>query len=213
MPVTKTCEVCEGTFDVTPSRADTARYCSWGCRTTGQNQQETLTCPQCRSEFDAPPSEAERRRFCSNDCRYRHFRENGGPNLGDQVTIECAWCGGEERHPPSVAKSRTFCSVGCLGKWQEENLNGENHPAWKGGYSLYVGGWSRRRRKALERDDHRCIECGMGEEEHQTKFDQGLHVHHIKPIREFDDPTEAHALENLETFCRLCHPDEPTENA
>jgi len=30
-------------------------------------------------------------------------------------------------------------------------------------------------------------------------------VHHIKPFRTFDEPTEAHDLDNLIALCRSCH--------
>jgi len=30
-------------------------------------------------------------------------------------------------------------------------------------------------------------------------------VHHLRPLRTFRDPAEAHALENLITVCRRCH--------
>lgn len=30
-------------------------------------------------------------------------------------------------------------------------------------------------------------------------------VHHIKPVRDFDEPQEAHEMTNLITLCKRCH--------
>ncbi|WP_241729483.1 MULTISPECIES: HNH endonuclease signature motif containing protein [Halolamina] len=32
-----------------------------------------------------------------------------------------------------------------------------------------------------------------------------MDVHHICPVREFDNPQDAHRLENVVTLCRSCH--------
>lgn len=61
-------------------------------------------------------------------------------------------------------------------------------------YSTSV--WLDTREKALERDKV-CQDCGR-----QNK----LHVHHITPVREFDDPVDSHELDNLVVLCRRCHP-------
>jgi predicted HNH restriction endonuclease len=34
---------------------------------------------------------------------------------------------------------------------------------------------------------------------------EGLHVHHVEKLREFDTPEAANRLENLLTVCRRCH--------
>lgn len=83
---------------------------------------------------------------------------------------------------------------------------GEHNHQWKGGVSRSYGPtWKGQRREARERDDYTCQRCGMGKEEHEELFDELPHVHHITPFRQFDDPEEAHFLENLITLCRLCH--------
>jgi hypothetical protein len=60
----------------------------------------------------------------------------------------------------------------------------------------YTSGWTEARRKALARD-RVCQDCGRR---------SGLHVHHIEPVRAFDDPADAHYLENLVVLCESCHP-------
>jgi 5-methylcytosine-specific restriction endonuclease McrA len=59
------------------------------------------------------------------------------------------------------------------------------------------------RRLVRNRDCFRCQKCGKHEEEHDTE----LHVHHIVPLREFDEPEEANTPTNLVTVCPTCHAD------
>lgn len=69
----------------------------------------------------------------------------------------------------------------------------------------YGPNWQKRRREALDRDAHRCRSCGASD---QT----GLHVHHIRPFREFgyvpgrnENYRQANELDNLMTLCSSCH--------
>lgn len=68
--------------------------------------------------------------------------------------------------------------------------------------------WEKNRRKAKESDNYKCVDCGMTEEEHKKRddmFGEGLHVHHKKPVKEFEDVEEAHKLSNLVTVCDEDH--------
>jgi len=69
----------------------------------------------------------------------------------------------------------------------------------------YGPNWSSKREDAIERDGFQCSSCGLSREKHYEKFDQDLHVHHIKPLRSFGDYTLANELCNLETLCFDCH--------
>lgn len=81
-------------------------------------------------------------------------------------------------------------------------LNGEDSPLWTGGYEQYYGKtWSRMRDRVRNRDDNVCQLCGIGEEENGRKPD----VHHIEPVRLFEDPNDAHFMENMIQLCRSCH--------
>lgn len=92
-------------------------------------------------------------------------------------------------------------------------LSGPDHPAWKGGYDPYYGpNWQEQREKALRRDNYRCVDCGITNEEHKQKFGRALTCHHVTPIREFkqkyDAPEwweRANELENLVTLCDPHH--------
>jgi len=70
---------------------------------------------------------------------------------------------------------------------------------WEGdGYSSpYPGDWRNIAERTRERDGE-CVRCGVNP-------DRTLSVHHIIPVKEFDDPKDAHYLENLMTVCRSCH--------
>lgn len=63
--------------------------------------------------------------------------------------------------------------------------------------SPYPGNWRNIAKRARERDEE-CLRCGINP-------DRTLSVHHIIPVRAFDDPENAHFLENLITLCRSCH--------
>ena len=55
--------------------------------------------------------------------------------------------------------------------------------------------WGRLRRRALDRDDWRCVRC-------ESPLD--LEVHHVIPL---DQGGPALDLGNVETLCRDCHID------
>jgi hypothetical protein len=83
---------------------------------------------------------------------------------------------------------------------------GELNSNWNGGYGGYYGeSWHEKRREARKRDDYECQACGMGDAEHVSEFGYGLEVHHIKPVRTFDNPDDANYLTNLVTLCTPCH--------
>lgn len=71
----------------------------------------------------------------------------------------------------------------------------------------YGSEWPERRQRVLERDGNQCrlCECSSG------SLNESLHVHHIRPLREFkrDDGTtdfeSANRMENLVTLCPSCH--------
>lgn len=69
------------------------------------------------------------------------------------------------------------------------------------GTAVYNGDWLQVKRRALERDDHQCQHCGKDKETIGREPD----IHHIRPVREFEDPQDAHTTENVVALCRSCH--------
>jgi DEAD/DEAH box helicase domain-containing protein len=71
----------------------------------------------------------------------------------------------------------------------------------------YGPNWKTQRERTLERDGYRCRTCGS-----EARPGQGLHVHHIKPFRDYgyvrgknEAYRLANELENLVTLCASCH--------
>jgi 5-methylcytosine-specific restriction endonuclease McrA len=74
------------------------------------------------------------------------------------------------------------------------------------GHLEYGPDWPKQRARALRRDAWKCQECGLTMNAHRSIWNgEGLHVHHVEKLREFDTPEAANRLENLLTVCRRCH--------
>jgi hypothetical protein len=74
------------------------------------------------------------------------------------------------------------------------------------GHLEYGPDWPKQRARALRRDRWTCQECGLTMNAHRSIWNgEGLHVHHVEKLREFDTPEAANRLENLLTVCRRCH--------
>lgn len=89
---------------------------------------------------------------------------------------------------------------------------GADHPRFKDhSKRIYrTDSWYQNKPKALKRDSHQCVYCGMGQEEHVEKYDRALHVHHIIPahfgVRDDEVLDESvNALSNLITLCEGHH--------
>lgn len=76
---------------------------------------------------------------------------------------------------------------------------GSSGPATDSQY--YGADWEIKREAALRRDGFICQGCGTSE----SDMDSSLHVHHIKPLREFEEPEHANMLDNLVSLCPSCH--------
>lgn len=160
-------------------------------------------CAQCGESVWRKTSQYDKA-FCSDKCRDGWQSENwsGEDNpaySGSRITIKCEWCGSNFDVWEAELERRRFCSMDCVSKWKSENWTGEQSPAYTGYSDDYGDGWYRQRRKTREKYDGICQLCGV--EQSDRKHD----VHHIVPVAEFDDPSDAHGLENLTLLCRSCH--------
>jgi hypothetical protein len=146
--------------------------------------------------------EAGTGRSSSKGCRYPAPRAD----------VTCENCGSVVERPKHLAKRyhEDYCSQECY--LEVRRKGGENAPGWIDGrfsdpeYDRdYNKKWREVRPKAIERDRYECQVCGMTEAEHKQKYDASLHVHHIRPVSEFEDVDDAHELSNLITLCLPCH--------
>jgi len=216
-----TCPVCDEDFVKRRSNSKGEKtFCSREChqehtRKTGIGDMslsgEHVECETCGEEIYRHPYQLEEddRHFCSRECKNKGIQGDGHHYWnGGKTTVECTVCGSDlERYPKQAEKyDRHFCyEKGCRYEWISENHSGEQHPSWKGGKKPYLGSWQRQRTKALERDGYECRACGMDNETHNEVYGKNLHVHHVVPLRNFDDPEDANSLGNLVTTCKDCH--------
>lgn len=113
----------------------------------------------------------------------------------ERVTRVCEQCGDETEFLKSYIerddRHGRFCSHECRCiAMKESNDN-----------VTYNEGWAELRREALDRDGQTCQKCGI----RASELPHDLDVHHIKPVREFEDPSDAHTLLNVICLCRSCH--------
>jgi 5-methylcytosine-specific restriction endonuclease McrA len=159
-------------------------------------------CAECGHEVRVKPAKYEQqdRFFCSRECL-------GSWQSSETVVQQCPNCGSEvERKPYEFKGERGFCDSDCFSEWLSKQRKGEENPQWAGGKPEYYGeDWQEIRRRAVERDDEECQCCGISRDAHIKRFGRDLEVHHIIPIRTFDEPNEANTMDNVVTLCQKCH--------
>ena len=168
-----------------------------------------IYCERCGDFYkEVYESTADHYSVC-DDCRPKVKSERvmgeKNPQFGTGETIEfdCKYCGEHKEQPARNNNRGVFCDGECRNAWLREEHCGENHPWWKGGVSDYYYGpnWEEQREKCLERDNYRCQDCGVSNEDATI----ALNAHHIVPFREFDERERANRVENLVSLCLSCH--------
>lgn len=221
-----TCTWCQNTVEKEPWNIDSDRdhFCDFECRSKYQSEnwsesdnpnwkRVTVHCDYCGDAIQRPPSIAEKGKlnFCDYSCSADWKAENlTGSNhpLYTRVSVECPVCNDEFGLQDHLADddSDHVCSTECFKKYISETTSGEDHPRWQGGQKPYGSGWNKaKRREVRKRDEHKCQDCGMAQEDHLDKHGEKLHVHHIQKARTFDDPEKRNDKNNLITLCRGCH--------
>ncbi len=188
------CEHCGVAFTVPPSEAArrVRRFCSQACyeaERAPRGKPVERRCEQCGASFNAPLWQFDKAgykgRFCSNDCcNASHVGVKRVP------LRHCRQCG-KDYYPYTKTANVQFCSRACHMAWKSAH-------AW--GCKYYGLDWPEQSRKARERDQDTCQDCGK--QQHSPALD----VHHIRPRRLFRGVhVAANALDNLLTLCRSCH--------
>ncbi|ANB55778.1 HNH endonuclease family protein [Anoxybacillus sp. B7M1] len=163
------------------------------------SKKRLVNCSFCGKGIIRKPSEIRENNFCDRHCRRKYLNSK-------RVIVVCNNCGTKFEKKPSVVRNLNFCSIKCMGDYYGKSgmFSGENSGTWAGGDIEYYGpNWRIQRRKARERDNFTCQDCGITEAE----YGQELSVHHIIPFRAFNgDWKRANDLSNLITLCEHpCH--------
>jgi len=186
-------------------------FCNQDCLNQYKTQKASveLECDWCGEMFTVKQSytELDQGVYCSSECGYSYISEarTKEENHGYK---NCHECGKRTRfHKNKIERNeRFFCSEECSNEWRSEYMRGRENPSWDGGYERYYGSnWQEQRKKALERDNYKCVRCGIRNEEHQKTQGRSLHIHHIKPFSKFDGYKLANELTNLTSVCTNCH--------
>lgn len=183
-------------------------------RTANQDvEAHEVHCEYCGTQKEIPPCEYEQseRFFCDNQCQgeflkaTEHINGENSPWWKGKELVECSNCGDSKKVYPSrlQTKSDHFCDLGCYAEWQSQNRRGEKHHQWDpdSQTQFYTGKWKNVRRRVRERDENTCKLCEVDSDD----IGRNLDVHHIRPIRAFSSPSDAHTMDNLIQLCRLCH--------
>ncbi|MFP8955642.1 HNH endonuclease [Natrialbaceae archaeon A-CW3] len=203
----RTCSGCGLEFYDPKSRR---RYCDDCNPNVGPNNgnwrdaTETASCRRCGTAFEYYPSNKDGV-YCSSCVEAADGLLPDNPSSpGERVSVDCGWCDNTLSVYPSRVETNdrgVFCDHACYGRWLSTTIVGEEHHQWAGGSISYGRSWWAIRRQALDRDNYQCQACGRTRDDLERNPD----VHHITPVRQFDDPAEAHTLENVVSLCRSCH--------
>lgn len=206
------CPQCNQMFVPKDERSNRpAKYCSRRCRDDARRTLVTLICVQCGKEFQRKAYlenwSTERGPFCGFGCygqwQSENMRGENNPTYRPDTHLDlvCDWCGVEFqrerwRHQRSSV-GLAFCSRPCFLDYARKHWVGPGSPTWKGGDDpRRCYGYLGAREKAKDRDGHICQDCNSTSD---------LVVHHIVPLKEFQDVRDAHVLDNLVTLCTKCH--------
>lgn len=160
-------------------------------------------CTECGSEIVKVQKEhAEGLSFCDKSCEgsWRE-RQTGEDSMNWDGGVEKRTCPVCDRNHNNGYRYRETCSEECLREYHLKQMGtGEDHPSWKGGYGTYYGSdWPDERSRIRDRDNNTCQVC-------EDEYEDNIPVHHIIPVREFDDPNDAHFGNNMVQVCLSCHP-------
>ena len=117
--LSKTCEVCGGSFTVAPW-LERQRMCSPECRALARRKSmKGRECPTCGKEFRVRPSNPKV--YCSRECFRVTTKGVGHPRwVKDRVRV-CQQCRCEFTGDNASERSKKFCSYACVVAWRREH--------------------------------------------------------------------------------------------
>jgi 5-methylcytosine-specific restriction endonuclease McrA len=224
--ITKICPLCNRTFVVAPSQAETRHYCSRVCAGIAKRKPKPIKTGHSykKGEFQ-------------NHCKLCHisipsnrvYCETCSPKGKCKITSYCEVCGKPIDHWRGY--KRRFCSHTCRLK----RFTTDGNPNWKGGrltLAQRIRGCEKNRKliaSILKRDKYTCQNCGQVggklEVDHIKSFAEilegFLQNYNILSIPEFEYELYLIALKykpfwdkhNLQTLCKKCNWDKHLNNS
>jgi len=200
MQIQKACATCKKEIFVRPARVKEKNFCSKSCGGRSRSKMVLVNCQQCGAEIKKHRyliGKFRNRFFCDSACLGQFQTGDGSPRWRE-ISKKCKGCGRQIDHYLAVKTEVTFCSKEC----RLTNFKGVNSPNWKGGvsFTFYPQEFTKALKKIIkERDGWQCQNCGVAQEELESKNKKLLNVHHIDNDRKNNDQT------NLIALCTMCN--------
>lgn len=162
-------------------------------------KEKEYKCDCCGNSFREYPSQVTSEfKFCSMDCQAEwqsehRTGENAANWSGGKETFECDNCGTEfDQWGSKLRWDKKLCSPEC----RIEASKKKDSPIY------YGKDWPKIAERLVEKVGV-CQAKGC----EKTVCDNGdrLHVHHLKPVREFENPEDAHFKDNMVVLCAKHH--------
>jgi 5-methylcytosine-specific restriction endonuclease McrA len=158
-------------------------------------------CVICQRSFSVPKYHREVITTC---CKYCQSLALSWKKIKG-IYILCSVCDKPVWIMPNRAKKRQtkyYCSISCTNLGFSIYASERNAGYVQTGRKKYYGGnWLNQRKRARERDNFMCKNCGIEEK----IYGKELSVHHLIPFVYFKTYEEANVLENLVSLCEPCH--------
>lgn len=154
-----------------------------------------IRCPSCAKKGKLNPLYGKKRVVSAETREKLRIAKTG-----QKCPQQSEWMKIHKPHLGHKHSKETKALIGALAK--ERYKNSEDNPNYKHGrgndpYPLIFS--YRLKNKIKGRDNYRCLNCGISEEEHLKLVGTKLHIHHV----DYDKTNIAYY--NLATTCRACN--------
>lgn len=125
-----------------------------------------------------------------------HHANVHGESISD-IDKECDLCGTDITIDRTKKSSKYHFCDEC----SKDKIPDGKPESWDSDTVKYGKKWKKMKTRVQKRDENTCQKCGKSEKQLNRK----PAVHHIMPVRCFDDPDESHEMKNLVQVCTSCH--------